>query len=163
MGEKGEACQSHGCRARACWSPSTTVATVFLSKGFVFTFGSMLCLEWTFAYRRMLRVIFVYLNLQCSIPGAERLSFFPLNCPSTSAKSYTRRSVSDFLPHSLISNHSLLTSCSFANTTTSWLQQLYIISRQIGDCGLYELLFQNCFDYLSPLPFSLNAFWKQYV
>lgn len=78
-----------------------------------FTFGSMLCPEWTFECRRMLRVIFVYLNLQCSIPGAERLSFFPLNCPSTSAKSYTRRSVSDFLPYSLISNHSLLTSCSF--------------------------------------------------
>jgi hypothetical protein len=44
-------------------------------------FGSILCLEWIFAYRMMLRVIFVDLVLQCSVPDGEGLILFSLELP----------------------------------------------------------------------------------
>lgn len=105
----------------------------------------------------------MYLDLQCSVLDGEGLSFFlefPFHLCQILHTQVCFRLPSPFIDQqSLSAYHRLF----FLPIPRCLDYSSFIISLQIGDCRLYKLLFQNCFDYLIPLPFSRNAFWKQSV
>lgn len=122
----------------------------------IWLFGPITHLGWGSAYGMMLRVIFVYLDLNVLVPYMGGGCPLSVELPSPSAMSYPHSSVSDFLHRPLVSHLSAYTLL-LHRFRLPWSLQFYI-SLQTGDCEFSELLFSKLFC----LPDSF-AFLSEYI